>query len=142
MKGAFVVNDEKPDEVKTIRGLEDKKINAIYFKEGLIWAETYEHEIFVLKPSNPTEAVPIPELNGINIWSITRDKYGNYIVGSNKGAFYVLYGEAFQAAYQIPNTKDQGTTSIMVLCDEVWIGSLSGYQVFNLTSLQKVLSIN
>jgi hypothetical protein len=129
MRGAFVAKEEQPNNVSAIKGLENKKINAIYFKAGIIWAETYDHEIFVIKPKEPYNAILLPEMRGVNIWSISRfTENGSYVVGSNKGAFLVNPNN-LKGAQIIPGTQGQSTTSIIKVCDKLWVGTLNGYKV-------------
>ncbi len=134
-KGAFVLNKDTDNFAQSLSGLRDKKMNAIYFKEGLLWAESYAHDIFVIRPEEPTKAIELQNMAGINIWSINRlPDNGDYIVGSNKGAFIVSASNLGQAQL-IPETKDQSTTSIVRICDKLWIGTLNGYKVLDINLL-------
>lgn len=124
-KGAYITLNGLSTKVK---GLENYKINAIYFKENLYWAETYDHHIFVMKPEKPNEAIIQAKMFGANIWSI--NKYNNkYIIGSNKGAFSM--DENYQS-YLIPSTENESIISIIKVCNQLWIGTLNGYQLINL----------
>jgi hypothetical protein len=144
MKGAFVAGEDHPNTIYPINGLEEKKINAIYYKEDLIWVETYEHEIFILKLDNPFDAIPLKEMNGVNIWSISKFE-NNYVIGSNNGAFIIKanslknlsneFINQLPEASLIPSTSNQSTTSIIKVCNQLIIGTLNGYQILNLDSL-------
>ena len=144
MKGAFVAGEDNPNTIYPINGLEEKKINAIYYKEDLIWVETYEHEIFILKLDNPFYAIPLKEMNGVNIWSISKFE-NNYVIGSNKGAFIIKANSLKNLSNEfinqlpevslIPSTSNQSTTSIIKVCNQLIIGTLKGYQILNLDSL-------
>ncbi|MDX1921279.1 MAG: hypothetical protein SFU25_11175, partial [Candidatus Caenarcaniphilales bacterium] len=87
-EGAFISLLSNPSAVLPISGLEGKRINAIYFKDGQIWGETYDHSIYRIDPKEMTLAHHVAELQGINIWNILSHQ-GNYLIASNKGAFII-----------------------------------------------------
>ena len=125
-KGAFVAKEkQKP---QAIEGLENQKINAIYTKFGLIWTETYNHDIFVMESNKPEIAYPLAEMKGVNIWSISKVSDNQFLIGSNKGAFSLIKNnDNFQASL-IPGTQNESTTSVLLVCNNLWIGTLNGYK--------------
>lgn len=132
-KGGFVSLSSNPSKVLPINGLQDKRINAIYYKDGQIWTETYEHSIYRINPQDMTQAYPIPELEGINIWNILNHQ-GNYLIASNKGAF-IVYKNNLNAAKTIPQTNSKEITSFLIYCNSLLVGTLEGYLKYGLSDL-------
>ncbi len=125
-KGAFVAKEQQKPQI--IEGLESQKINAIYTKFGLIWTETYNHDIFVMESAKPEIAYPLPAMKGINIWSISQVSENQFLIGSNKGAFSLTQKDGNFQASLIPGTKNESTTSVLLVCNNLWIGTLNGYK--------------
>ena len=81
-----------------------------------------------MESNKPEIAYPLPEMKGINIWSISKVSDNQFLIGSNKGAFSLIKNnDNFQASL-IPGTQNESTTSVLLVCNNLWIGTLNGYK--------------